>query len=110
MFRAWRTAMHWCEIALAATVLVCGAGTEGLAVVAPPVDAEFNVGAADPRDICEGPDGNIWFTVKAGAAIGRMTPEGGLTYFTLPSPTLGVCAGLDKTIWFTGPNGIGHIS
>jgi streptogramin lyase len=61
--------------------------------------------------ITSGPDGNVWFTEEAfstGAtttsAIGRITPAGQITLFTLPTPNveaLGIVTGPDGNLWFT---------
>src|SRR5205085_9753412 len=34
--------------------------------------------------ITAGPDGNLWFTTRAGQSIGRITPAGTITEFPIP--------------------------
>jgi hypothetical protein len=55
-----------------------------------------------------GPDGNIWFSLAAPAAIGRVTPAGTITIFPTPTPSslpFGLAVGPDKQIWFVERNG-----
>jgi virginiamycin B lyase len=70
--------------------------------------------AALPQSIVTGLDGNLWFTVVNGNAIGRMTASGGLTRFALPtgSSPEGITLGPDGAMWFTEQSGnrIGRIS
>jgi sugar lactone lactonase YvrE len=75
------------------------------------VITEFSAGIApfsEPYGITAGPDGNIWFTEQRGAggvlggAIGRITPSGVVTVFSLGSitqPNL-ITAGPDGNLWF----------
>ena len=70
-------------------------------------------GNSDPQVITVGPDGNLWFTEEHGNRIGRITPTGTITEFTLPLPAWGVWANLipnnpfgittgsDGNLWFT---------
>jgi virginiamycin B lyase len=58
--------------------------------------------------ITEGPDGNLWFTEWSGNKIGRITPSGTVTEFTIPtaaSSPNGIVAGPDGNIWFTETDG-----
>jgi streptogramin lyase len=56
-----------------------------------------------------GPDGNLWFASSASdgagdAAIGRMTPNGQVTFFSVPRNFLtfgGLTTGPDGNLWFT---------
>src|SRR4030095_15772196 len=57
-----------------------------------------------PFHIVTGPDGNIWFTVRNRARIGRITTEGVITEFPLPSPLSSaheIITGPDGNLWFT---------
>ncbi len=77
-----------------------------------------------PADITTGPDGNLWFTESAATPIGggqfanhigRITPNGVITEFTLPtvySSPWGIAVGPDGNIWFTDlyGNEIGKIT
>jgi streptogramin lyase len=60
--------------------------------------------------ITSGPDGNIWFADSYGNQIGRLTPNGIVQTFPLPtesaSPT-DIVAGPDRNLWFT--EGVGQI-
>ena len=61
-----------------------------------------------PRDITEGPDGNLWFTETAANQIGRITPAGVITEFPLPTPgsyPSGITVGPDGNVWFTDLSG-----
>jgi streptogramin lyase len=87
------------------------------------VVSEFSAGLsprADIADITAGPDGNLWFTESPCAAcgappgppeIGRITPVGVITEFTLRAPAYAITAGPDGALWFTEPGGsIGRIT
>jgi len=80
-----------------------------------------------PDGITKGSDGNLWFTENATGRIGRMTPSGVFTEYTLPAipPPAGspagtagttphptaITAGPDGALWFTGiPGEIGRIT
>jgi streptogramin lyase len=59
------------------------------------------------NDITTGPDGNLWFTTND-AGIGRITPTGVETLFTVPGAnpgetgaTNGITTGPDDRLWFT---------
>ena len=58
-------------------------------------------------DITAGPDGNLWFTegyaFGAQTQIGRITPAGATTYYSIPSRSSegGITAGPDGNLWFT---------
>jgi virginiamycin B lyase len=71
------------------------------------------VGHALPLIIARGPDDNLWFTERD--AIGRVTPAGALTEFSLPTRgtiPVGIAAGPDGNVWFTESMGnkIGYIA
>jgi streptogramin lyase len=75
---------------------------------------EFYVGGT-PYDVAAGPDGNLWFTDYVGNQIGRMTPEGSVTRYAIPSFFSGpssISAGADGNVWFTelNTNKIGRIT
>ena len=51
-----------------------------------------------------GPDGNVWFAETNANRIGRITPEGSIEEFPVPTPSSGVLsltAGGDGNVWFT---------
>jgi virginiamycin B lyase len=74
-----------------------------------------------PGTITVGPDGNLWFpaiassnfgTNRPSGAIGRMTPAGMLSIFTLPtlnSYPRQITVGPDGNLWFTAAQGSGHV-
>ena len=68
-----------------------------------------------PRAIALGADGNIWFGEFGGGKIGRITPQGVITEFPIPTPDSGpraLAAGPDGNIWFSEFNAskIGRIT
>jgi hypothetical protein len=73
-------------------------------------------GAITPLRITAGPDGNVWFTeVDRGPGIGRITPEGVITEFTIPTRNAGpleITTGPDGNLWFTEAhvNRIGRVT
>jgi streptogramin lyase len=76
---------------------------------------EFTAGLTQnsgPNRIAAGPDGNLWFTQNIGG-IGRITPSGDITEFTIPSPNsgpVGIAAGPDDNLWFTQNTNPGRIA
>ena len=96
--------------------LIAGPGTSGAAVTIvrhplPVVDR-----SAQPADITQGWDGNLWLTYSDRPDIGRMTPAGVVTDFPIPTADAGaggIAAGYDDgATWFTEPTGnkIGRIT
>ena len=80
--------------------------------VGPFGNPEFAIpGWAD--SIALGSDGNYWFPLPNLNEIGRMTPTGGLTTFTLPpnvyAPS-GIIAGYDGNLWLSLSNGIARLT
>lgn len=83
---------------------------------------EFPTGAFGIGDcttgIARGPDGNLWFTEWEAGQIGRITPAGVITLFTVPAASmfgakpLDIVAGPDGALWFTEAQGnkIGRIT
>ena len=86
----------------------------------------FPAGSA-PGIIKAGPDGNLWFTERGvtgptghmwygGGNIGRITPEGSITEFSIsesgmPSRASDLTTGPDGNIWYTGEgNEVGRLS
>src|SRR6266567_4664757 len=73
-----------------------------------------------PEGITAGPDGNLWFTEFDGNKIGRISPDGSITEFRLPTDCgsvvycepSAITAGPDGNLWFTEFDGnkIGRIS
>jgi virginiamycin B lyase len=70
---------------------------------------------SDLTEIARGPDGNLWFTEPDANRIGRITPSGVITEFSVPKPNSlpgAITAGRDGNLWFTEDQGqrIGRIS
>jgi virginiamycin B lyase len=98
--------------------------------------SEFPISTAngEPTAITSGPDGNLWFTEtiwlgpNINGEIGRITPAGKITVFSLPHSKgysqggggylygiafgpVAITSGPDGNLWFTDlPGKIGHIS
>jgi hypothetical protein len=53
------------------------------------------------RRITAGPDGNLWVTEFNASKIGRLTPSGTITEFSVPSTPTAITAGADGSLWFT---------
>ena len=85
---------------------------------------EFDVPTADssPRIIALGADGNMWFVelngtidgrVVAGNRVGRITMQGEITEFPIPSaagsPT-NVAVGPDRNVWYTKGASLGRVA
>ena len=66
--------------------------------------AEFPIPTATSisQEIVLGPDGNLWFTEQTADRIGRITPAGVVTEFTVPASRgrTGITVGPDGNIWF----------
>jgi len=83
-------------------------------VISGPLFTEIPV--SGPIGITTGPDGNLWYTegFVSGSHIGRLTPAGVATLFTIPSGNAegGITAGPDGNLWFTEyrQNKIGRIT
>jgi streptogramin lyase len=57
-----------------------------------------------PFDIATGPDGALWFTKVTSKTIGRITTDGVITEYPLPSDTTypeSITSGSDGALWFT---------
>jgi virginiamycin B lyase len=68
-----------------------------------------------PFNLTIGPDGAIWFTEYGDTHIGRITTQGTITEYALPSPfvhSLDITSGADGNLWFTDELGsnIGRIT
>lgn len=68
-----------------------------------------------PGGLCEGPDGAMWFTLRKSNRIGRITVDGKVTTFDLPTAEADprcIVKGPDGAMWFTEyeANKIGRIT
>jgi streptogramin lyase len=60
-----------------------------------------------PIAITAGPDGNLWFVEEFGNKVGKITPAGAVTEYTITTAgsfPFGITAGPDGTLWFTEAN------
>ncbi len=92
----------WIYIAFA-VLLTAAAGTSGAAVVgelpvAPLTTSTWSSG------IAAGPDGSIWFSTVVPNRVGRITPSGAVTQYSIGGfgmLTAGMTVGPDGNLWFT---------
>ena len=67
-----------------------------------------------PEFIRNGPDGNLWFTEFYADKVGRITPQGKITEFSLPdsNDVESIVTGPDGNLWITEPgeNKIGRLT
>jgi virginiamycin B lyase len=109
---------------LVGRVTTAGSFTEFVLPGNPAPGAGYSQPLVDrPQSITASPDadGSMWFTIQissrvcvcvTGGRIGRVTPSGAFTEFTLPTGTTrrtasrpaGIAAGPDKALWFTDSN------
>lgn len=97
---------HLTAVAVAATVVAIQAVGPGVpkALGAAVVDFLPAGMAVTVSQIAAGPDGNLWYTSYYGNAIGRMTINGAVTRFPVPtanSGPIGIALGSDGSVWFT---------
>jgi streptogramin lyase len=78
-----------------------------------PIEFTVPTERASPASIVAGPDGNMWFTERTAANLGRSTPTGNIIELALPpgpgeeepTPTPSVIVvGPDRNLWFTDTN------
>jgi len=113
------------NFAQAVTILVSSAALVGAslmgaagATAAPGDVSEIGLAAGStPRDVAEGPDGNMWVTGGASNTIAKVTMAGAVTAYALPLPATvsnpwSIAAGPDGNMWFTLRSGgkIGRIT
>lgn len=84
-------------------------GTTGDAVIRnnfpdlPNAIVEYPIGSNN-WDLVGGPDGNVWFTSRNWNTVGKITPEGQVTSFALPSGVTSpafITVGPDNNLWLT---------
>jgi len=73
---------------LVACFLIVLLGALVMAAQASPIITEFPIPSVpgSPLGIAEGPDGNMWFTEQLPNKIGRITPDGRITEYPIPTP------------------------
>ena len=62
-----------------------------------------------PINITTGPDGNLWFTELCGNKIGRITTDGAVSEFPIPTPystPWGIASGRGNKVWFAEANSV----
>lgn len=74
----------------------------------------------EPVWITAGPDGNVWFSELQENTLGKVTPDGTISEYTIPHDHLvlqnwaiqGIIAGPDGNVWFTEPqdNQVGYVT
>jgi hypothetical protein len=91
-----------------ASALACHTGVSEIARINPSTLAVLKIvtlpAGSDVAQMVAGPDGNIWYTNYSANAIGRLTPTGVITQYTLPvsgSQPSGITVGSDGALWFT---------
>ena len=75
----------------------------GLGISLTEIPVQVGSAPVQPLSITAGPDGNLWITEVYINAIGRLTPDGSLTSFPLPSSlrkAQGIGSGPDGNVWF----------
>lgn len=90
-------------------VLLVGSIGLGFAGSAQAQYSFYPTSGGDAEGLAAGPDGNVW--LAAFDRIGRITPAGSLTWFTLPTTgPRDIVAGPDGEMWYAGLGTVGHIS
>jgi streptogramin lyase len=101
------------------SVVLRRAGGQTITASAGPIGSatEFTIPTANsqPYGITAGPDGNLWFTEGNSSKVGKITPAGGVTEFSIPPgfdhQLYGITAGIDGNLWFTDlSNFVGKIT
>jgi virginiamycin B lyase len=70
---------------------------------------EYAIAGSGPNGIVAGPDANLWFTDAGHNAIDRLTTDGVVTMYSLPTTNANptdITAGPDGNIWFLEGNGV----
>jgi len=65
-----------------------------------------------PNYMATGSDNNVWFTETNAARIGKITPNGVVTEYPIPSGSMGsdIVAGASGTLWFLDGAAIGKVT
>lgn len=112
----WRSTLEICLAIIALFSCISG----GTWLVTGPLATVFGINSSEPAikefqlqdgsfpaGITTGPDGNLWFTEFDRNQIGRITPGGTITEFTLPTPDSepsDITSGPDGNLWFVEEN------
>lgn len=69
-------------------------------------------GRSEPWGIAAGPDGNVWFADYQGEAIGRITTEGAVSFFSkgISHPPTHITSASDGNLWYTGRYAVGRVT
>lgn len=99
---------------LLATILAAGAALAWApaAPAAPTVAAELPL-TAQPGQLTQGPDGNVWVALDGAAKdLARIGPDGTVTEFTTAGVTnpVGIAAGPDGSLWLTQAGGVARVA
>ncbi len=102
MHSKWRTSR-----ALAAVLIALAAvGADIATASAAPTITEYEIPVKDlaPSGIVAGPDGKLWFALRAQAAVGVSTTTGAISgKVGISGATQDVAVGSDGNLWFTEP-------
>jgi virginiamycin B lyase len=55
-----------------------------------------------PQMMTTGPDGNVWYTNSVYGKLGKVTPSGQLTEYSVKNDPAGILTGPDGNLWYAG--------
>ena len=95
-------------VAAAAVALLMTTPLSAAASTVKAVEYPVAAGIGGITVLTAGPDGTVWFTEKAAATIGHITPHGVVHQFPIPPPApgmpspavIGIATGSDGALWF----------
>jgi virginiamycin B lyase len=95
-------------VAAAAVALLMTTPLSAAASTVKAVEYPVAAGIGGITVLTGGPDGTVWFTEKAAATIGHITPHGVVHQFPIPPPVpgmpspavIGIATGSDGALWF----------
>jgi streptogramin lyase len=92
--------------ALALVALFGGSTASSHAAATPP--------ALDIKSMAKGQDGNVWFTAKTFSEVGKITPSGSVSLYSIPGSVQpsGIASGPGGSLYFAegSGNALGHIT
>lgn len=85
-----------------------------LGQIPPPSGVSFG-GFGFSQHLAPGPDGNVWFTDLSNNEVGKITPQGVVTAYAIPTPNRGnvggrLVTGPDGNVWFTHANAVDRVT